>query len=203
MSAALSIEGVSVERRLVDVSLAVAKGSLHAVVGANGAGKSTLVECALGLVEFSGRVRVGVGRVGYVPQRFHHAPVLPMTVLDFLAAARSRRPACFGVSRGLRATLEVALAQGGLEGFGARSLAALSGGELKRLLMVHALLDGPELVLLDEPEAGLDAPALLAFERTLAAERARGAAVLWVSHDAERVKRLADEVTTLAGGRRV
>lgn len=203
MSAALSMEGVSVERRLVDVSLAVAKGSVHAVVGANGAGKSTLVECALGLVPFSGRVRVDVARVGYVPQRFHHAPVLPMTVLDFLAAGRSRRPVCFGVPRGVRDALGAALAKAGLDGFGPRALAALSGGELRRVLVVHALLDAPELVLLDEPEAGLDAAAVDAFEQTVRDERARGAAVLWVSHDAERVKRLADEVTTLAGGRRV
>jgi zinc transport system ATP-binding protein len=197
------MEGVSVPRRLDGVSLEVAKGRVHAVVGTNGAGKSTLLECALGLVPFTGRVRVDAAKVGYVPQRFHHAPVLPMTVVEFLAAKRSRRPVCLGVSRTLRAALEAALAQAGLEGFGARSLERLSGGELRRVLLVQALFDAPELVLLDEPEAGLDAKAQEAFEQTLAAQKARGAAILWVSHDAERVRRLADEVTTLAGGRRV
>ena len=201
MSAALRLEAVSVPGRLHQISLSVRAGTVHALVGPNGAGKSSVLQCALGLLPFSGRVTLGVAKVGLVPQRFHHAPALPMTVADFLALSRTRWPACLGLSKAVRARVEVALAEVGLQGFAGRSLEALSGGELKRVLLANALEAAPELLLLDEPEAGLDAASLGWLMEALAARKAQGLAMLWVSHDEARVARLADELTRLEGGR--
>ena len=113
MSAAdplLEIELVGVSRggvTLLDqISLAVPRGEIHGLVGHNGAGKSTLIQAILGLVPFSGRIRfhwAADGRVGYVPQRLHLDPHLPITVGDFLAASRQRWPVCWGQSQASRA----------------------------------------------------------------------------------------------------
>lgn len=203
MTAALALEGLSVPGRLWDLSLSVRPGSLHALVGPNGAGKSTVLAATLGLVPFTGRITRAPGVVGYVPQRFHHAPVLPMTVEDLLTATLTRWPVCLGVPRAVRTGAQVALAAVGLEALAARPLEALSGGELKRVLLARALAVKPALLLLDEPEAGLDDASLAWLETTLAAQRQAGVAVLWVSHGAERVRRLADEVSALTAGRRV
>lgn len=201
MTAALRLESVSVAGRLAQISLTVAPGTVHALVGPNGAGKSTVLRCALGLEDFTGALTRAPGGVAFVPQRFHHPSAWPMQVAEFLAASRTRWPVCLGFSRATRARVEAALARAELQALADRPLESLSGGELKRVLLVDALEGAPSLLLLDEPEAALDARALAWLERTLAEERARGAAVLWVSHDEARVARVADAVTRLEGGR--
>ena len=186
---------------LDDVSLAVAPGAIHAIVGPNGAGKSTLLGALLGLIEFEGRITChwrGAGRIGYVPQALGVDPTLPLTVADFLALARQRRPVCFGLARETRARVARLLEEVELAGFGARPLGALSGGERQRVLLAHAMDPAPELLVLDEPSSGLDEAATARFEeRLLALRAASGATVLLVSHDLDQVRRLADDVTVL------
>ena len=204
-AALLEIDRVTVTRHqealLADVSLRVQRGSVHVVMGPNGAGKSTLLSAILGLIAFDGRIAmnwVAAGTIGYVPQSFAVDPTLPVTVADFLALTRQRRPVCLGVTRSARVAIGRLLDRVGLPGLGDRPLAVLSGGELRRVLLAHALDPEPELLILDEPTAGLDDSAVRILDDILLTSKHSGrTTVLMVSHDAEQVRRVADRVTVL------
>ena len=148
--------GRLVSRSLPISALTVARGAIHAIVGPNGAGRPrcclpSSVWCrSKGIVaHWDAR-----GRIGYVPQRFHVDRTLPVTVGDFLALTRQRRPVCAGLSRSTRSHIDRLLDRVGLRGLAARPLSVLSGGELRRVLLAHALDPIPELLVLDEPAAG-------------------------------------------------
>jgi zinc transport system ATP-binding protein len=201
----LDIDKVTVRRQrealLDNVSMRVRRSSVHVVIGPNGAGKSTLLAAVLGQIAFDGRIALNwaaTGAIGYVPQAFAVDPTLPVTVGDFLALTRQRRPVCFGIARAARHSIATLLARVGLTGLEQRPLAALSGGELRRVLLAHALDPGPELLILDEPTAGLDEGAVRILDDILLAARSGGqTTVLMVSHDLEQVRRVADRVTVL------
>ncbi len=203
--ALLTIRGLGVrigrEILLDGIDLDVHRGSIHVVVGPNGAGKSTLLAGILGRTAFTGSIVthfLGAGRIGYLPQSFAVDRTLPVTVADFLALPRQRRPVCFGIERGTRKKIEGLLARVGLAGLGDRMLSVLSGGELKRVLLANAIDPTPELLLLDEPAAGLDEMAIGQMEEILLGLRREAAlTVLMVSHDLGQVRRLADRVTLL------
>ena len=201
----LEIDRLTIRRHaeclLDDVTLRVARGSLRVIVGPNGAGKSTLVTAVLGLIPFEGRIVLnwtGGGTTGYVPQGFAVDPTLPVTVEDFLALTRQRRPVCLGMSRAVRHRIASLLDGVGLAGLGGRPLAVLSGGELRRVLLAHALDPEPELLILDEPTAGLDEDSARWLEETLRHLRREGrVTTVMISHDLEQARRVADEVTVL------
>ena len=201
----LSLHNVTIARGrdtiLSGVSLEVARGSIHVIVGPNGAGKSTLLSAALGQIQFDGRITARWergGTIGYVPQTFSVDKTLPVTVADFLALTRQRRPICLGVAAATRRAVRALLDGVGLPDFSDRPLSVLSGGELRRVLLAHALDPMPELLILDEPAAGLDAAANKWLEQKLVAVRDRdGVTVLMVSHDIEQTRRIADRVTLL------
>jgi zinc transport system ATP-binding protein len=186
---------------LEDISLEVRRGDVHVIVGPNGAGKSTLLSAILGQAAFTGSITArwsGAGRIGFVPQTLAVDRSLPVTVTDFLALARQKRPVCFGIARATREHIVGLLNRVGLPALAGRQLSVLSGGELRRVLLANAIDPTPELLLLDEPSAGLDPTASAAMEtmiRTL--NREEGVTVLMVSHDLEQVRRLADRVTLL------
>ncbi|MQA28603.1 MAG: ATP-binding cassette domain-containing protein [Luteitalea sp.] len=189
------------EAILDNVSLQIARHQLHVLVGPNGAGKSTLLSAILGLIPFSGRILLNwqaSGAIGYVPQTFVVDATLPVTVEDFLALTRQRRPICLGLTRGARQTVHRLLERVALPEIARRPLAVLSGGELRRVLLAHALDPEPELLLLDEPTAGLDEGSAAWLEDTLKVIRQSGrTTVVMASHDLEQVRRLADRVTVL------
>ena len=199
----LEISGVTLrparEAVLANFSLGVERGTLHALVGPNGAGKTTLLSAILGLVPFEGRIIahwMGSGRIAYVPQQFQVDRTLPVTVADFLALTRQRRPVCLGIAGDTRRRMTLLLERVGLSGFGDRPLSALSGGELRRVLLANALDPLPELLILDEPASGLDERAARWLDDTLTSFK-KDMTVLMVSHDSEQVRRLADCVTVL------
>lgn len=204
-AAVLEIAGVSVVRDgralLEDVRLTVGRGTTHVLLGPNGAGKSTLFAALLGQTPFSGNIRFhwrGAARIGYVPQGFHVDRTLPLTVGEFLALPRQRRPVCLGVARRTRERMESVLARLGLRDCWQRPLGVLSGGELRRVLVANAIDPMPEFLLLDEPASGMDETAVQQLEAALAALRAEsGTSVLMVSHDLAQVRRVADQVTLL------
>jgi zinc transport system ATP-binding protein len=182
------------------LSLSLRPGEVHAVVGANGSGKTTLLRAVLGEVEFRGRIRLrfrGGGRIGCVPQSLRFEPVLALTVGEFLALTRQRGAIALSINAATRRATAEALAAVDLEGFERRRVSELSGGELRRLLLAHALSPRPELLLLDEPTEGLDAASLPRLERALAQAAAGGSAILLVSHDLGLVRRLATQATWL------
>ncbi|MEO8256334.1 MAG: metal ABC transporter ATP-binding protein [Acidobacteriota bacterium] len=201
----LEIDGLTVRRHrellLEEVGLRVRRGDIHVLMGPNGAGKSTLLAAVLGQIPFDGQIAMnwlGDGRIGYVPQSFAVDPTLPVTVGDFLAVTRQRRPVCLGLTGSSRTAIARMLEQVGLPGLDQRPLAVLSGGELRRVLLAHALDPEPELLILDEPTAGLDESAVRTLDEMLIAAKQRGrTTVLMVSHDQDQVRRVADRVTVL------
>ena len=204
----LEIRNLSVRRDghllVSDVSLDVLPGSIHFLVGPNGAGKTTVLAAVLGLAEFTGSIRIHPrqsGRIGYVPQRFVVDRTMPLTVADFLTLPRQSRPVCFGVAAATRQRVAELLVRVGLAGFESRQLGALSGGELQRMLFANAVDPVPELLLLDEPESGLDEIAVRQLEEVLLELRqASGVTTLMVSHDLDLVRRIGDRVTILDNG---
>jgi zinc transport system ATP-binding protein len=201
----VSIEHLVVTRQgepiLDDVSLQIRRHHLHGLVGPNGAGKSTLLSAVLGLIPFSGRIVLnwqGSGAIGYVPQNFVVDPTLPVTVEDFLALTRQRRPICLGLTRAAREAVHRLLALVALPDVARRPLSVLSGGEMRRVLLAHALDPEPELLLLDEPTTGLDEGSATWLEEALTAIRRSGrTTIVMVSHNLEQMRRIADRVSVL------
>jgi zinc transport system ATP-binding protein len=179
----------------------VAACSIHVLAGPNGAGKSTLLAALLGLVDFKGIVRFhwrASGRIGYVPQSFTVDRTLPLTVGEFMALTRQRRPVALGIGRATRAHVQEVLERVGLAGFLARPLGALSGGELRKVLLANAVDPAPELLLLDEPSSGLDEMAVRRLEELLVGLKLTSrTSVLMVSHDLGQIRRIADRVTLI------
>ncbi|ATG72999.1 zinc ABC transporter ATP-binding protein ZnuC [Zobellella denitrificans] len=157
------------------ISLTLHRGEILTIVGPNGAGKSSLVKLVLRLCEASrGQLWRKPGlRIGYVPQKLHLDPVLPLTVARFMS-----------LSHGRRLSVAQALARVGAERLAERSMQALSGGEMQRILLARALMMEPELLILDEPAQGVDVHGqteLYALIKQLSDQLHCG--VLMVSHD--------------------
>ncbi len=196
----LVAKDVAVAGRLRPLSLELARGEVHALVGPNGSGKSTFLDCVLGLVSFSGTLELAANEtLAIVPQRFEGLAATPVTVLEFLAASRTSRPSWLGVSRETRRTVEQALDLTGCSALLGAQLSELSGGELRRVLLADALSTKPSLLLLDEPEAGLDAASRAKLLTVLKDARSTGLATLFISHDLDAVGALATHTTTLTG----
>jgi zinc transport system ATP-binding protein len=188
---------VAVRGRLAPVSLSLERGALHALVGPNGQGKSTFLDCVLGLVAHTGTLELAASTpLALVPQRLD-TPALPLTVEEFFALSRTSRPSWLGTPASLRRATSDALEAMAIPSLARRPLGDLSGGELRRVLLADALASPPGVLLLDEPEAGLDAASVERLHRALTTATAAGHTVLWVSHDAASVQRLASAVTTL------
>ncbi|HMR29354.1 MAG TPA: metal ABC transporter ATP-binding protein [Geminicoccaceae bacterium] len=188
--------GLGVSRRgkavLSRVDLDIAAGEIVTLIGPNGAGKSTLVKALLGLIATdAGEVwrRPGL-RIGYSPQSVSIDPVLPLSVRRFLD---------LGGPAGRTEAL-AALAEVGAEETIDRQVAALSGGELHRVLLARALLRRPELLVLDEPLSGVDVQGQAELYGLIGRLRDRtGAAVLLVSHDLHLVMARTDRVVCIEG----
>jgi zinc/manganese transport system ATP-binding protein len=217
MTAAISLADVSVRLGgrvvLAHLSFSVPHGAFVGVFGANGAGKTTLLRALAGLVRpQSGRVEVlgetpaRIGRrIGYLPQSGALPPDIGLSGRDFVAA-------CGGgggwglpilntvqredVDRVLRVTDTSALAD--------RPVGALSGGERQRLMLAQALLGQPDLLLLDEPLAGLDPrhqAASVALVRRL--QQQLGLTILVTAHDLNLLMGVMDQVIFLGSGQAV
>lgn len=196
----LVAKDVAVRGRLRPLSLELSRGEVQALVGPNGSGKSTFLDCVLGLVAFAGSLELAANEtVAIVPQRFEGLAATPVTVLEFLAASRTSRPSWLGVPRDTRRVVAQALELTGCSALLGSQLSELSGGELRRVLLADALATKPSLLLLDEPEAGLDAASRAQLLTVLRDARTTGLATLWVSHDLDAVGALATRATTLAG----
>ncbi|MCB1877747.1 MAG: ATP-binding cassette domain-containing protein, partial [Chromatiales bacterium] len=158
-----------------------------------GAGKSTLVRVLLGLLPADrGSVwRRPKLRIGYSPQHVHRDPTLPMTVGRFLTLGSGRLP---------QKALEAALDEVGAKSILQHQIAGISGGELHRVLLARALLREPDLLVLDEPLAGVDVNGQSELYRLIGEIRDRhGCGVLLVSHDLYVVMGATDRVVCLDG----
>ena len=174
--------------RHVDVQ--VPRGALVYVIGANGAGKSTCAKAVLGLIEIDeGAVeRAPDVTVGYVPQRLAISPTLPLTLRRLMTLTR-RFP---------RREIEAALDAVGLERLGNPPILTLSGGEFQRLLLARALIEKPDLLVLDEPAQGVDVSGADVFHELIGEiRRTLGCGILIISHDIELAARSGDDVVVL------
>lgn len=190
---------------LQDISLSIPPSSCTAIIGPNGAGKTTLVRAILGDMPHTGRITYskegktsGNPRIGYVPQKLQFDREMPLLVMEFLSSNLTRRPLFFGVSKVFRERAMEFLEEVDCAHSADRKLGALSGGELQRVLLALALMRDPELLILDEPAAGVDFKGEALFCELLEKFRKKmGFTLLMVSHDLSTVAAHASHVVCL------
>lgn len=211
---AIEIQGLHVSLGgrpvLRDIHLRLAAGQLVALIGPNGAGKTTLVRSVLGLIPAdAGTVRLlgqtdlrkALPRIGYVPQRLALEVGLALSVREFLALRRpSTRNWFWRRHADLDATLPPIVDELGVRPLLDKPVGRLSGGQLQRVLISFGLLDNPELLFLDEPTEGVDAPGERTFYEIISdVHRDHRLTVVLVSHDLSMVHRHASWVVALNG----
>jgi zinc/manganese transport system ATP-binding protein len=213
----LEVEGVGVRLAgrdvLRDVSFAINPGEFTGLIGSNGAGKTTLFRVILGLQPASSGSVLVAGRprsrrnplIGYVPQKFLLDPDAPLRTRDLVGLGIDAHR--YGValpSRARRARIDEMLDAVDARGFADQRVGNLSGGEQQRVLIAHALIARPRLLLLDEPLANLDLRSgheVVALLSRIAAEQR--IAILISAHDMNPLLGVMDRVVYLAGGRAV
>jgi zinc transport system ATP-binding protein len=211
---ALDRVGVVLDGRPIvrDVTFEVAPGQVVAILGANGSGKSTLVKALVGLNPVStGSVSLfgtplphfhDWHRVGYVPQRSNLGTGVPATVREVVASGRiARRRPFLPMSRRDQDVVDAAVDLVGLGGRSGHAVTTLSGGQQQRVLVARTLAGEPDLLLLDEPNAGVDHGSQLAIAETLGGRADAGASVVVVLHELGPFAPLIDRVIALREGR--
>ncbi|NUP53993.1 MAG: metal ABC transporter ATP-binding protein [Catenulispora sp.] len=193
------------------VDLTVRRGETVALLGANGSGKSTLVKTAVGLYPVeSGRIEVfgtplpgfrAWQRVGYVPQRTTAAAGVPATVGEVVSSGLLT-PRTWIARRGRseRGAVREALGTVGLLDRIGDPVAALSGGQQQRVLIARALARRPDLLIMDEPMAGVDLASQQTFADALSELSEGGTTILLVLHELGPLARLIDRTVVLRSG---
>lgn len=196
---------------LRDVDLTVGMGEAVALVGGNGSGKSTLVRAALGIiahqagsVQLFGQQVAGFrswSQVGYVPQHAAVA-VANATVREIVAAGRlpHRKPFQW-LTRRDRQIINDALEQTGVAHRARWPFGALSGGQRQRVLIARALATQPQLLVMDEPLAGVDLHSQQGLAELLGTLRTSGLALLVVLHELGPMAQVLNRFVTLCDGR--
>jgi zinc transport system ATP-binding protein len=188
---------------LEEVSCTIPAGRTTAIIGPNGAGKTTLLLALLGLVPYTGTIHFnhngqGPPAIGYVPQRLDLDRGLPCTVRDLMLMAVTNKPLWLGRRKKVWGEIRERLRRVGALGLENRVIGKLSGGELQRILLAVALEGNPEILLLDEPTAGIDAPGEQLFCDLLSDIQAEAdLTVILISHDLSMVSNHAHQVICL------
>ena len=210
----LAVDQVSVNLAgrevLRDVRFSIEPGEFTGLIGSNGAGKTTLFRVILGLQAAHGTVLVGGAPrsrrnplIGYVPQKFQLDPDVPLRTRDLVGLGLDAHR--YGIalpSRTRRARVEEMLEAVDARGFADARVGTLSGGEQQRVLIAHALIAAPKLLLLDEPLANLDLRSgneVVALLARIASEQQ--IAVLISAHEMNPLLPVIDRIVYLAGGR--
>jgi zinc/manganese transport system ATP-binding protein len=210
----LTLDGIGVRlggrQILSDVSFTISKGEFAGLIGPNGAGKTTLLRVILCLQQPSaGKVLIDGGQhartrrlIGYVPQKLLIDPDVPLRARDVVSLGLDGHRLGFALpSRQRRDLIQTALADVGAGKFAGARVGELSGGEQQRVMIAHALISRPRLLLLDEPLANLD----LKSEQeivTLLGKLAREhqIAVLLSAHDMNPLLHVMDRIVYVANG---
>ena len=176
---------------LQNINLSLNTGEIVTIVGPNGSGKTSLFKAIIGSIPYSnGKIRIKPNiRVGYVPQQLKVDQTLPITVERFLKLA----------IRDYNNTEKIAAFLGS-ENIFKEQINNLSGGQMQRVLLARALINEPEVLLLDEATTGLDQPAIAAFYRKIEnISKKTNCAVLMISHDLHVVMKASDRVICVNG----
>jgi zinc transport system ATP-binding protein len=190
---------------LSHLNFSIAAGELHCFVGPNGGGKTSTARCLLGQMPHTGTIHFEwpaaadgkAGTIGYVPQLIEMERTLPLTIDNFLTVISQRKPAFMSTRRDVQVRIDAALERTGLKDKRKYMIGSLSGGERQRLLFAQALMPEPALLVLDEPMTSLDESGARLFEELILQLHAAGATVLWINHDLDQVRRLAQGISVI------
>jgi ABC-type Mn2+/Zn2+ transport system ATPase subunit len=203
--AALLVNNLSVtypsqsQPAIEDIFFALAPGTITMLIGPNGSGKTTVIKAILELVSYQGDIKVmnkplhkSYQEIGYVPQRFSFDETFPITVEEFLRLSVFHY---IPQKDALEKSIDQTLHEVGAFDLKSRKLSSLSGGQLQRVILARAIAHRPKLLLLDEPESGIDVGGEQTFydliQRLVKDE---GMAVLVASHELDIVYTYADQV---------
>lgn len=200
--------GVSLGGQVIleDVNLHIHCGSINAVIGKNGAGKSTLIRAVLndvphqGKIEFKDREngKIQKLKIGYVPQSINIEKGTPVSVYDLIASYQSHVPVFLKKSRRVWQKIQKALEVFEVESLIDKQVCNLSGGQLQRVLLAMAIMNEPNLLLLDEPVSGVDQNGMELFYRTMEyLKKNFDLSIILISHDLDYVEKYADKVILL------
>lgn len=187
---------------LKDINLHIHCGSLNVVIGRNGAGKSTLIRAILGDIPHTGNIEfkdrenghIQKLKIGYVPQSMNVEKQTPVSVYDMIAAYQSNVPVFFMRGPKIRQKILDHLKIFEADYLIDKQICNLSGGEQQRVLLSMALMDSPNLLLLDEPVSGIDQNGMDLFYKTIYnLKKNYDLAVILISHDLDYVRRYADK----------
>ncbi len=190
---------------LEDINLQIHCGSMAAIIGRNGAGKSTLIRAILGEIPHTGSVvftdtengHMKKLRIGYVPQSINLESNTPMDVYDLMASFRYNYPV-FLKSKKIYAEIKEALKEFEADYLIDQPVGKLSGGELQRVLLSMAVMDNPNLLLLDEPVSGIDKNGMdLFYEKMDYLRKNYDMPIIIISHDLDYVAKFADKVVLI------
>jgi len=207
----LALQGVAVGYGshvvLEDISFNLSAASFTGLLGTNGSGKSTLIKTILGIIPpLGGRIGFGSDNsavCGYVPQREALDSIYPLSSFEVvLMGACGRVGAGRPLNRAERDWAHECLRQAGADDFSRRRFSQLSGGQRQRVLIARALATRPDLLLLDEPTAGIDASATQAIMELLKRlHEAQKLTILMVNHDLSAVRKSVEQVVWLHQGK--
>ncbi len=194
---------------LEDITFSVYSGELTGIIGPNGAGKTTLLRTMLGLVPIRkgqlevfgvpvSRLKLVRPRIGYMPQRKSFERRFPLSASDVVAGGLLTPETLLRPVSAKNEKIKKALQFVAMERYHNQPFQDLSGGEQQRILLARSLVRQPELLLLDEPNAGLDFPAQQSFTELIQSlKRERNLTVLLVSHDLMSIASAADKLVCI------
>ena len=191
---------------LKDINLHIHCGTLTAIIGKNGAGKSTLIKAILGDIPHTGNIefkdredgRIQKLKIGYVPQSINIEKNTPLSVYDMIASYQSGFPIFLKKNKKLYQEIKEMLTVFEADYLIDKQVSNLSGGELQRVLLSMAIMEEPNLVLLDEPISGIDQNGTEVFYKTIDYLKNHfDLAIVLISHDLDYVAKYADKVILL------
>ena len=181
---------------LDNINITISAGEIAVIIGPNGAGKTTLLKAMLGLIPYSGAIKLcgdeprqALKKIGYIPQRFNFDKNFPLTVCEFLK---------LNIRRVSQEVILRALKEVGMKEHAQALIGQLSGGGLQRLLIARAILHEPSLLLFDEPTAGVDIGGENDFYEIVKHQNTEhNATIVMVSHELSMVYTHATQVICL------
>lgn len=207
LSPVISVNNMSVvvnqNRLLNKVEMSILPGTWLGIIGANGGGKSTLLKALLGHMPYEGSIaytwpNATPGRVGYVPQIASFESSLPITVTDYLRIVSESKPVWFKFKKNDH--VEALMKKLVISDFHDKRIGTLSTGERQRVLLCGALINNPDILLLDEPLAGVDKSGHQLILDLLVDFHSNGKTIIMIEHHWHVLKEYCQQIAMIEGG---